>query len=91
MPHRNRAVGVGNRIAMWIVGGPAEHLVDPLDQALRDDVLELFGLVVDLVPPHAHHLDEERLDQPMPPQHEPRELLARAGEPDTAVRLVLPW
>ena len=29
---------------------PAEHLVDSLDQAIADHVLELFGLVVHLVP-----------------------------------------
>ena len=56
--------------------GPAEHLVDALDQPIRDGVLEVLGLVVDFGPAHPHHLDQEELDQPMPAQHPRGELLA---------------
>ena len=80
---------VGNRIAVRIVRRAAEHLVDPLDQPLGDDVLELLGLVVHLGPAHAHHLHEKQLDEAMAAQHEAGQLLAGRGQPHAAVRLVL--
>ena len=55
---------------MRIVRRPSEHLVDPLDQPLRDDVLEVLGFVVHFRPAHAHHLDEEQFDEAVTPQHE---------------------
>ena len=65
-----------------------EHLVDALDQPIRDDVLHLFGVLVDLVPIHAHDLDEEQLDQPMTTEDARREFFAGARQPDAVVRLV---
>ena len=47
----------------------AEHLVHSLDQPVRDDVLEVLGVVVHLVPAHAHHLDQEQLHQAVAAQH----------------------
>ena len=41
----DRAVRVGDRIAVRIDLRPSEHVVHPLDQALRHDVLELLGLL----------------------------------------------
>ena len=64
------AVAAGNRIAVGIDFRMSEHFVDALDQPIRDDVLELFGLFVNLVPAHAEHLHEEQFDQPMAPQDE---------------------
>ena len=61
---------------MRIVRRASEHLVDPLDQPFRNDVLELFGFVVDFVPAHAHHLHEEQLHEPMAAEHQPGELFA---------------
>ena len=83
-----RAFGSGNRIAVRIRGGPAEHLVDALDQAVRHRVFEVFGLVVDLRPAHAHHLDQEELDQPMASQHARGELFSRRGQPNAGIGLV---
>ena len=68
--------------------GMAEHRVDALDQPIGHGVLELFGLVVDFVPAHAHDLDEEQLDEPVPAQHGGGELLAGRRQPDAGVRLV---
>ena len=68
--------------------GPAEHLVDALDQPVGDGVLEVLGLVVDFGPAHPHHLHQEELDQPVPAQHPRRELLAGRGQPDARIGLV---
>ena len=89
MTMRNGAVGVRNRIAMGIVRRPSKHRVDPLDEPIGHDVLQLFGLVVHLVPAHAHHLHEKKLDEPVTTEHERGEFVARLGEADTAVRFVL--
>ena len=74
---RELAVGGRNRIAVRIELGPAEHLVDALDQPIRHDVLHLLGVVVDLVPVHAHDLDEEQLDQAMAAQARARRVFRR--------------
>ena len=63
----------------------AQHFVDPLDQPLGDDVLQLLGVVVDLVPAHTHDLHEKEFDQPVSPQDEARQLLARSRQADAAV------
>ena len=70
-------------------GRTAQHLVDPLDETFRHDVLELFGLVVHFRPAHAHHLDEEQLDEAMPTQDAARELFAAGRQTHPAVGLVL--
>ena len=48
----------------------AEHFVHPVDQAVGNDVLEQFRLVMDFIPPQPHHLNEEELDEAVPPQDE---------------------
>ena len=50
------AMRIGNWIAVRIYCRPAEHLVDPFDQPLRDGVFEVFGFVVHFRPAHPHHL-----------------------------------
>ena len=70
LPANELAVAARNGIAVRIDFGVAEHLVDALDQPIGDDVFELFGLVVDLVPAHADDLHQEQLDEPVPPQDE---------------------
>ena len=67
---------------------PAEHLVDAVDQPVGHGVLEVLGFVVHFGPAHAHHLDQEQLDQPVPPQDQRGELLARPGQPDAGIGLV---
>ena len=69
---------VGNRIAVRVGCGPAEHLVDPFDEPIGHGVLEVLGLVVHLRPAHPHHLHEEQLDQPMAPHHQRRKPVAAA-------------
>ena len=84
---RPSAVGIG--IAVRVGFGPAQHLVDTVDEAIRDDVLQLLGLVVDLVPAESHHPDQEQLDQAMAAEDQRGQLLAGGREPDAVVRLVL--
>ena len=70
---RNVPSGPGIGIAVRIGFGMAEHLVHPLDQPVGDDVLEVLGVVVHLVPAHAHHLDQEQFDQAVAAQHRRRQ------------------
>ena len=84
-----RPSAFGNRIAVRIGFGPPEHLVHAVDQPIGDDVLELFGLVVHLVPRVAHDAHEEQLDEPMAAQHERGELLPGGGERHAGIGLVL--
>ena len=74
---------------MRIDFGPAQHLVDQVDQAIGHGMFEVFRFVVDLRPAHSHHPDEEQLDQAVPSQHERGELLTRTGQPDAGVGLVV--
>ena len=66
----------------------SEHLIHPLDQPIRNDVFELFGFIVNLGPAHAHDLDQEELNKPVPSQDEHREFLARRRQPCAAIPLV---
>ena len=66
----------------------AEPAVDAVDERVRDGVLQHLGLVVHFVPPVAEHLDEERLEQPVPPHHRHRVRATGLGELDAPVRLV---
>ena len=74
---------------MRINFGPAQHLVDQVDQAIGHGMFEVFSFVVDLRPAHSHHLDEEQLDQAVPSKHERGELLTRTGQPNAGVGLVM--
>ncbi len=67
-----------NRIAVRIELRAAEHFVDALDQSIRHHVLHLLGIVMDLVPVHAHHLHQEQLDQAMAAQDAGGECFAGA-------------
>ena len=88
-PPLDDAFRVRDRIAVRIDRRAAEHLVDPVDQPIGDRVLQVFRFVVDLGPAHAHHLHQKQLDQPVPPDHQRGEPLARRREPDARVGLVL--
>jgi hypothetical protein len=85
----NRAVGLGDGVAVRIEPGAPEHLVDALDEPIGDDVLELFGLFVHLIPSEAQHPHQEQLDQAVASQHERGELPPRLREANAAVRFVL--
>lgn len=84
----NRALGSRDGVSVRVVRRAAQHFVYPLDQPLRHDVLELFGVLMHLVPAHAHDLHEEELDEAVAAQDQAGELLARAGQADTAVRFI---
>jgi hypothetical protein len=74
---------------MRIVGRPSEHFIDPFDQPFGHDVLQLFGLVVDFGPAHAHHLHEKELDETVTPEHKARQLfeIPEGYEPVTVVAI----
>ena len=80
--------GVWNRVAVRIHLRSPEHFVHPVDQPLGHGVLELFRLVVNLVPAVAHDTHEEQLDHPVPPNHERGKLLSRSGKGHPRVGLV---
>lgn len=48
---------------MGVVGGVAEHFVHAGEEAVGDDVLEDFGLVMDFGPVEFHDFDEEAFDE----------------------------
>ena len=57
------ARGIRNRVAVRVEPGPPEALVDALEQAVADRVLEHLGLVVHLVPRVAELAHQPGLDQ----------------------------
>jgi hypothetical protein len=73
------------RIDWW----PAQDLIDAFEHALRDDVFQFLGLLVDLGPVQAKHLHEEHLNESVPAQHVQRQLLATPRQPDPGTRLVI--
>ena len=79
-----RAVPRRDRVAVRVVGRVAERGVDALLEPLGQHVLQQLGLGVHLVPRHAEHLVEERLQQPVAPHDAQRGPLARLGEPQLA-------
>src|ERR1700686_1109460 len=81
-PVAHRADLAGQRrdgVAVRIELRAAEQLEDPLLHPLGDDVLEPFGLVVDLVPAIAEDLDEEHLQEAVVADELQRHLAALAG------------
>ena len=86
--HRHGALRAGYGIAVRIDRGTPQHLVDPIDEPIRDRVLQVLGLVVHFGPAHTHHLHQEQLDQAVAAQDERRELLAGRRQPHPDVRLV---
>ena len=50
---------------MGVTGGMAEGLCDPVQQPVRDHVLEHLGVLLDLVPPIAEGGDQVGFDQPL--------------------------
>jgi len=86
---RHLTIGRRNRIAVGVHLGPAQHFIDPFDEPIRDDVLQLLGFVVHLVPPESHHSNQEELHQPVTTEDECGQLLSGGTEPDAVVWLVL--
>jgi hypothetical protein len=78
-----------NRVAVWVDLGIAQNRRHAILEALRDEVLEPLGLFVHLVPGILQNVVEEELQQAVVPHQFPRPPLARGGEPDAAVLLVL--
>ena len=66
----------------------SEHFVDPLDQTLRHDVLELFRLLVHLRPAHAHHVSRETAPRADAAEARGRRASHRRRQAHAAVRLV---
>ncbi len=83
------ALGIRDRVAVRVHFRVAEHLVHAFDEPLRDDVLELLRLVVHFVPAHPHHLHQEQLDEPVPPDDQPRQPFPRRREPNSGIRFVV--
>jgi hypothetical protein len=83
------ALGVRNRVPVWIRVRAAQHFVHPIDEAIGDGVLEKLGLIVYLVPPQPHHLHEEEFDESMAAQDPRGEFFARARQGDAGVGRVL--
>ena len=81
--------GVGDRIAVGIHGRVAQHGGHPLDQRVRDGVLQPLGLVVHRVPGVAEECDQVGLDQPVAPEHAERGAPALGGELHALVGHVL--
>jgi diguanylate cyclase (GGDEF)-like protein len=71
-----RELTVGDRVAVGVVAGIAEHRRDAFLEILGDVVLEDLSLVVDSVPWHVERLGEKRLDQPVMSDHLERHALA---------------
>ena len=65
----------------------------PFDERLGNGVFQQFGLVVDLIPAVPELLDQERLNQPVPPDHGQGQPDAVGRQGDGAVGLVVtrPW
>src|SRR5450759_4564831 len=77
--------GVAMRIELWA----AEQFEDALLHPLRHDVLEAFGLVVNLIPVVAEHLHQEHLEEAMVPHQLEGDLPALAGQLLASVAVVL--
>ena len=85
----DEAVGVGNRVAMWIDGRMPQRDRHPLDQRVRHGMLQPLGLRVDGIPAVAEELDQVRLDEPVAADHPERGAAAGIGELDALVGSVL--
>jgi hypothetical protein len=57
-----RAVCLGNGVAMRIAGGVIQKSIDPIDQQVADCVLHVLGFFVHFVPGQLQRLREEQLD-----------------------------
>ena len=84
--HARLARVVADRVAVGAGPGLADHVEHAGLQRRGDAHLEGLGLLVDLVPGHAHHLDQERLDQPVAADHVLGHLRALGGEDDPLAR-----
>jgi hypothetical protein len=71
-------------VAVRVLGGVSHAALDGVDHALAHVVLQLLRLLVHLAPVQLEHAREERLQQPVPPEHE------RGGALAGAVRLAAP-
>ena len=85
----DRSVRIRNRIAVRIDRRPAQHRVDAIDQPLGHRMLELLRFGMNVRPAHAHHLDQEQLDQAVPALHQRGQPFAGLGQPDTGIGLVV--
>ena len=62
-PHRKRAASLGDRVPVRIGFRVAQFRGDPVFQSLRDEVLQPFRLIVNLVPRVVEDIMEEALQQ----------------------------
>ena len=84
------AVGRGDRVAVRIDGRMAQRRGHPLDQGVRDGVLQPLGLVVHGVPASSpRNCDQVGLDEPVTAHHPERGAAAGVGELDALVGDVL--
>jgi hypothetical protein len=87
--HQNLAVGSGNRVAVRITAGVAKFGSNPLNERVRDSVLQQFGFIVDFVPAVTQLLHQVRFDQPVAPDHGQGQAQAGVGQCDGTVRFMV--
>jgi len=70
----------GNRVAVGILGGVPEQLVDTVDHEVGDNVLEGLGLLMDLIPAVSQDFCQEGLDETVAAHHRDGVLGAFLGQ-----------
>ena len=83
------AVGIGDRVAVWIDGRMPQRNRHTLDQRVRHGMLQPLGLRVDGVPAVAEEPDQVRLDEAVAADH-PKGGAACSSRPSSESRLTIP-
>ena len=63
---------VGNEVTVRVLAGMTDQPVDRRQHPVADVMLEHLGIRVDLRPVETQHLDQERLEDPVPAHHRDR-------------------
>ncbi|OHO29930.1 hypothetical protein HMPREF2656_01370 [Corynebacterium sp. HMSC034B08] len=80
--------GRGDGVTVGVAGGVVKKCVDALDHEVAHGVLEIFRLVVHLVPGVAEGFHQKRFNETVAADHRHRIRVAEFGQFDRAVRLV---
>lgn len=84
----HHALSIGDRVSVRIGARSAKHLVEAVDEAGRDGVLQAFGFFVHLRPVHANDADEEGLEDAVSADDIRRRAAAPRREPHSAVAAI---
>ncbi len=76
-------------VAVRVKLGISQNRGNPILEALRDEVLQALGFVVDLVPGVLENVVQEELQQAMVPNQLPSPALSRRGQTCAVVLLVM--